>query len=170
MSSIVRQNYHETSEAHINKQINMELEASYVYMAMYSYFSHDSQALHGFAKFFKKSSHEEREHAFKLVEYQNRRGGRVVFQDIGKPEQQGWNSPLEAVEAALAYEKKVNASLLALHKVAEAANDPQLTDYIEGEFLKEQVESIKEIGDLVTRMKRAGDGLGVHIIDKELED
>lgn len=34
----IRQNYHEESEAAINKQINMELYASYVYMSMVSYF------------------------------------------------------------------------------------------------------------------------------------
>ena len=48
-------------------------------------------------------------------------------------------------------------------------SDAQLTDFLEGEFLKEQVEAIKEISDLITRMKRAGDGLGLHIIDKELQ-
>jgi len=48
-------------------------------------------------------------------------------------------------------------------------NDAQFTDFLEGEFLKEQVEAIKEIADLVTKMKRAGDTLGLHIIDKELQ-
>ena len=32
--SKIRTNYHATSEALINKQINMELHASYVYMSM----------------------------------------------------------------------------------------------------------------------------------------
>ena len=32
--SKVRQNFHSNSEAFINKQINMELYASYVYMSM----------------------------------------------------------------------------------------------------------------------------------------
>ena len=44
-----------------------------------------------------------------------------------------------------------------------------MTDFVEGEFLKEQVEAEKEIGDLLTKMQRAGDGLGLHIIDKELQ-
>ena len=34
MSSRVRQNFHQDSEAFINKQINMEMYASYVYLAM----------------------------------------------------------------------------------------------------------------------------------------
>ena len=32
---------------------------------------------------------------------------------------------------------------------------------LEEHFLEEQVDSIKEIGDLVTRLEMAGDGLGV---------
>ena len=32
--SAIRQNFHESCEAAINKQINMELYASYVYMSM----------------------------------------------------------------------------------------------------------------------------------------
>jgi hypothetical protein len=34
MSSSIRQNFHEEVEAAINRQINMELRASYVYMSM----------------------------------------------------------------------------------------------------------------------------------------
>ena len=58
--------------------------------------------------------------------------------------------------------------MLDLHKVAANHGDAQLTDYIEGEYLKEQVTSIKELADLITKMKRAGDALGLHNIDKEL--
>jgi ferritin len=46
------------------------------------YFDRDDVALPGFSKFFKKSSDEEREHAEKLMKYQNKRGGRIVLQDI----------------------------------------------------------------------------------------
>ena len=36
MASQCRQNYHEDSEAGVNKQINMELFASYTYLSMVS--------------------------------------------------------------------------------------------------------------------------------------
>ncbi len=81
-----RQNFHEESEAGINKQINMELTASYIYQAMSLYCDRDDVAHPNTAKFFKKSSDEEREHAEKLMKYQNKRGGRIVLQDIKKPE------------------------------------------------------------------------------------
>jgi len=46
------------------------------------YFDRDDVALKGFHKFFKKCSSEEREHAEKMMKYQNLRGGRVVLQPI----------------------------------------------------------------------------------------
>merc|ERR1712083_156226 len=88
--SKIRQNFKEDCEALINKQINMEFYASYVYLSMASYFNRDDQALHGFAGFFQKSSDEERAHGLKLMEYQTKRGGRVVLQDICRPSSMEW--------------------------------------------------------------------------------
>merc|ERR1712212_933546 len=93
MASKIRQNFHEDSEALINKQINMEFYASYVDLSMSSWFNRDDQALHGFAKYFAKASEEERSHGTKLMEYQAKRGGKVVFQDIAKPTTMEWGSP-----------------------------------------------------------------------------
>merc|ERR1712137_219026 len=166
--SRIRQNFEEATEALINKQINMEFYASYVYLSMAAYFNRDDQALHGFAKFFQKSSDEEREHGMKLMEYQAKRGGRVVFQDIAKPSSSEWGTPLQAMEAALELEKTVNQSLLDLHKASDGKGDAHLCDFLEAEFLGEQVDGIKEIGDMITKIKRAGDGLGLHIMDKEI--
>merc|ERR1711970_291626 len=168
MTSKIRQNYHEECEALINKQINMEFYASYVYLSMASYFNRDDIALHGFASFFEKNSNEEREHGMKLMKYQSKRGGRCVFQDIAKPSSMEWGTPLDAMEAALELEKTVNQSLLDLHKVSDNKGDAHLCDFLEAEYLTEQVEGAKEIGDMITKIKRAGDGLGLHIMDKEI--
>ena len=46
------------------------------------YFSRDDVALPGFAHFFKENSLEEREHAEKLMAFQNNRGGRIFLQDV----------------------------------------------------------------------------------------
>merc|ERR1712080_344195 len=164
----VRQNYHQDSEALINKQINMELYASYVYLSMSAYFVRDDLALHGFAKRFRAASAEEKEHAEKLIDYQVMRGGRVLFREIAKPSTDDWGTAMDAIQASLELERTVNQALLDMHKSADGNNDAQMTDFLEGTFLNEQVEAIKEIADLVTKMKRAGDGLGLHIIDKEL--
>jgi len=42
MSSAVRQNYHQDCEAAVNRQINMELYASYVYLSMVRLIHYDS--------------------------------------------------------------------------------------------------------------------------------
>ena len=46
---------------------------------------------------------------------------------------------MSAMELALALEKLVNEKLHNLHSVATRCNDPQLTDFVESEFLQEQV-------------------------------
>jgi len=161
-----RQNYHAECEAGINKQINLELYASYVYSSMAWHFDRDDVALHGFHKFFKKQSEEEREHANKLMKYQNSRGGRVVLQNIQKPERDDWGTGLEAMQAALALEKNVNQTLLDLSGLAANHNDPQMADFLD-HYLEEQVESIKQLSDYVTNLKRVGPGLGEYMFDKE---
>ncbi|XP_034508215.1 ferritin heavy chain [Ambystoma mexicanum] len=169
MSSQVRQNYHQDCEAAINRQINLELYASYVYLSMSYYFDRDDVALKNFAKFFLHQSHEEREHAEKLMKLQNQRGGRIFLQDVKKPERDEWGNGLEAMEGALQLEKSVNQSLLDLHKVSTDRNDPHLCDFLETHYLEEQVKSIKELGDHVTNLRRMGapqNGLAEYLFDK----
>jgi len=166
--SLVRQNYHQDCEIGVNKQINLELYASYVYASMASHFERDDIALYGFAKFFRKSSDEENEHARLLMEFQNKRGGRVVLQNIMKPEKDEWGTSLDAIQAALALEKQVNVALLDLHKVAITHNDNHMTNFLENHYLNEQVESIKQLADHVTNLKRVGPGLGEFMYDKKM--
>ncbi|MCL4168654.1 UNVERIFIED_CONTAM: hypothetical protein GTU68_045669 [Idotea baltica] len=135
---------------------------------MAAHFDRDDVALKGFGKFFEESSLEEREHANKLIEYQNKRGGRVVLQDIKKPERDEWGCGLDAMQAALDLEKHVNQSLIDLHKVAEKHEDSQMMDFLEGEYLKEQVEGIKQISDYIANLKRVGAGVGEYLFDKQL--
>jgi ferritin heavy chain len=163
----IKQNFHAECEAAINKQINLELYASYVYQSMAYYFDRDDVSLPGFHKFFKKSSDEEREHAEKFMKYQNKRGGRIVLKPIDKPQSDEWGTGIDAIQTALALEKNVNQFLLDMHKVAANHEDAHLTNFLESEFLTEQVESIKELSGFVTQLKRAGPGLGEYMFDRE---
>ena len=166
----VRQNFHQETENGINNQINMELIASYTYQSMAFYFDRDDIALPGFSEYFKHNSEEEREHAEKLMKYLNKRGGRVILQDIRKPTKDEWGTGLQALQAALELEKQVNQSLLNLHALGGSKNDAHLCDFLEAEFLGEQVEAIKELGDNITKLKRAGPvGLGEYLFDKDLK-
>lgn len=58
--------------------------------------------------YFKHASDEEREHAMKLLKYLNKRGGKIVLQDIKVPEQLDEMTAVEAMTKALELEKFVN--------------------------------------------------------------
>ncbi|NP_001316747.1 ferritin, chloroplastic [Vigna angularis] len=170
--SLARQYYADDCEPAINEQINVEYNASYVYHSLFAYFDRDNVALKGFAKFFKESSEEEREHAEKLMKYQNTRGGRVVLHSIknvpSEFEHVEKGDALHAMELALSLEKLVNEKLRSVHSVADRNNDPQLADFIESEFLSEQVEAIKKISEYVAQLRRVGKGHGVWHFDQSL--
>merc|ERR1711937_208428 len=165
-TSPVKQNFHDDCEETLNQHINMELYASYVYQAAARHFQRDDVALFGFAKYFQHNSDEEREHAEKFQKYQVLRGGRLSYADIKSPPSE-YDSPLAAMEAALQLEKDVNESLLNMHKIADEAGDAQFCDFLEGNYLNEQVEAIKEIADHCTNLRRVGTGLGEYLFDKQ---
>ncbi|KAH0658174.1 hypothetical protein KY289_026922 [Solanum tuberosum] len=171
-ASLARQKYCDESEAAINEQINVEYNVSYVYHAMYAYFDRDNVALKGLANFFKESSAEEREHAEKFMEYQNKRGGKVKLQSILMPltefDHVEKGDALYAMELALSLEKLTNEKLLNVHAVASRNNDVQLADFVESEFLGEQVEAIKKISEYVAQLRRVGQGHGVWHFDQML--
>ncbi|XP_063292313.1 ferritin heavy chain B-like [Pelobates fuscus] len=169
MNSQVRQNYSHDSEAAVNRIVNLKMFASYTYLSMSYYFDRDDVALHHVAEFFKEQSHEEREHAEKLLKYQSKRGGRIILQDVKKPEREEWGSTLEAMQTALNMEKTVNQAVLDLHKLATDRNDPHLCDYLESEELEDHVKRIKKLGDHITNLRRLGvpqNGMGEYLFDK----
>uniref|UniRef100_UPI001CCD039F ferritin family protein n=1 Tax=Vibrio vulnificus TaxID=672 RepID=UPI001CCD039F len=111
----------------------------------------------------------EREHAEKLMSFQNKRGGRIFLQDIKKPERNEWGSGLEAMQCALQLEKTVNQTLLDLQKLATDKGDPHLCDFLESHYLNEQVEAIKKLGDHVTnltKMDAANNRMAEYLFDK----
>ena len=69
------------------------------------------------------------------------------------------------MQCALALEVNVNKSLLSLHEVAN--EDPNFQDFIEANFLHEQVEAIKQLKDYITNLNQVGGtGLGEYLFDK----
>uniref|UniRef100_A0A6I8S302 Ferritin n=1 Tax=Xenopus tropicalis TaxID=8364 RepID=A0A6I8S302_XENTR len=169
MISQVRQNYSHDCEAAVNRMVNLEMYASYTYLSMSHYFDRDDVALHHVAEFFKEQSKEERECAEKLMKCQNKRGGRIVLQDIKKPERDEWGSTLDAMQTALDLEKHVNQALLDLHNLATERKDPHICDFLESEHLDEQVKHMKKFGDHITNLKRLGvpqNGMGEYLFDK----
>ena len=151
-----RQNWSEKSEAELNKQISREYHASLAYHVLSNYFNRDDVGLNKLVDYFNKASLEEREHADKLMNYQSMRGGIVTLSSIDPLtiEIEKSNDIIEAFQIALELEKTINNDLLELHKIADEEGDPQFCDYLEGEFLKEQVESISDISKIISVLNR----------------
>lgn len=64
----------ETCWKETESQIEKEITASLKYLWLAAYFSKDNVNRPGFAKFFFEAASEEREHAYKLIEYLSMRG------------------------------------------------------------------------------------------------
>lgn len=54
--------------------------------------------------------------------------------------------------------------------MASSHNDSHLTNFLEEEYLKEQAESINKLAKMVTNLQRVGEGLGVYVFDKDLQE
>lgn len=170
--SFARKMYASECEAAVNRQINIEYSISYLYHSMYAFFDRDNVGLPGFAQYFKEESEEERGHAEKLLEYQNKRGGKVVLGALMSPitefDHADKGEALYAMELALSLEKLNYEKLVDVHRVADEQGDPSLTDFIEGEYLEEQVEAIKKVSTYVSQLRRIGKGEAVWHFDRAL--
>ncbi len=149
----------------INNQIKDEFYASHLYLAMSAYFEADN--LPGMAKWMRTQSEEEREHALKLFDYVNDRGGRVVLQPVGEVPAE-FGSALEVFQKAYDHECGVSASIRKIYEIAGNEKDYS-TQQILHWFLEEQVEEEKITSDVVELLKRVGDtGHGLVMVDRQL--
>ncbi|KAK7482012.1 hypothetical protein BaRGS_00026704 [Batillaria attramentaria] len=80
--SEVRQNFHEKSNSDLVGQMAAYQTASLGYMAYASYFDRGNVHLPGFRKFFLAASERALKDSQRLIDYINRRGGRLNFQNI----------------------------------------------------------------------------------------
>jgi len=120
----------------INEQINAELYSEYLYLSMAAYF--ESENYKGFAHWMKKQAEEEREHAFKLYDFMNDRGGRVILAAIDAPPA-SFKSVQEVFEKSLAHEREVTSKIHKINALAIEEKDYATTAHLQW-FITEQVE------------------------------
>jgi ferritin heavy chain len=74
---------------------------------------------------------------------QNKRGGRVQLKSIAMPETEFNHAEkgdaLYAMELALSLEKLNYQKLLALHEVSDKNGDANMSDFLEGDMIADQV-------------------------------
>ncbi|MGI6656527.1 MAG: ferritin [Desulfobulbus sp.] len=137
----------------LNEQVNAEMYAAYLYLAMDAYFQ--SLGLTGFAKWMRAQVQEELMHAMKIYDYIYERGGTVTLEAIAKPEV-SWNSPLEAFEAALKHEEHVTELINKLVDLAIEEKDHATNAFLQW-FVTEQVEEEASVGEIVDRLRLVKD-------------
>ncbi|EFC43677.1 predicted protein, partial [Naegleria gruberi] len=159
-----RYNYTVECEKLVNEQINHELNASYFYTALATYFAQPTIALPGVASYFHNQASEERTHAQSLINYQNSRGGKVKFTVINAPPEFAdvfdssdstgqLHMATKGFELAIETERMVYDKISHLYHRAEQQKDFALTGYLQ-RLIDEQVESLKELQTLLTKSKR----------------
>ncbi|MBU1974977.1 MAG: ferritin [Nanoarchaeota archaeon] len=154
-----------TIQKALNKQINEEMESSYLYLSMAAYF--EDQNLAGMAQWMKAQSIEEVNHAMQLYTYIVDRGGKVELQAIKAP-QLSWKSPLDAFNGTYTHEKHITKCIHDLMDLATKEKDHASTAMLQW-FVTEQVEEEASTSEIVEKLKLIDSAPGgIYMIDKEL--
>ncbi|MFW6206545.1 MAG: ferritin [Gemmatimonadota bacterium] len=149
----------------LNRQINREFFAAYLYLALSAEF--DRRSLDGFAVWMRAQAREEMDHAMRLVDHLQERGAKVTLDAIEKPDAD-FESVLEAFEAALEHESRVTEWIHELYDLAVEHHDHPEQLVLEW-FVTEQVEEEDSIGTIVDQLRMAGDNqAAILMLDREL--
>ena len=139
----------------LNEQISNEFAAHQQYIAAAVYY--DAETLPRLAAFFYRQALEEREHAMMMVRYLLDVGEEVRIPDI-KAQQTSYADGSEPVKMALQQEKRVSEEIFSLFELARDIKDYRAEQFLSW-FLKEQVEEVALMSDLLNVVERSRDNL-----------
>lgn len=135
----------------LNEHIPNEFAAHQQYLAAAIHY--DSLTMPRMAAFFYRQAVEERNHALMIVQYLLDIGAAVTMPGVPQP-RIDFDGLVEPVAMALEQERTVTAQFNELAGIARAENDFQGEQFLQW-FLKEQVEEVSLMGDLLTVVERA---------------
>ena len=139
----------------LNAQISNEFSASMQYIGAAVYY--DTETLPRLASFFYRQAAEERDHAMMMVQYLLDVDEEVKIPDI-KGQQTSFKDAVSPVQMALEQEKRVGEEIYALFELARAVKDYRAEQFMQW-FVKEQVEEVALMQDLLNVVERAEDNL-----------
>lgn len=149
----------------LNVQIKEELASAYLYFAMAADFEHKNRT--GMAGWMKVQAREELDHAMRIYDHLNDRGGKATLAALDAPTQT-WGSPRAAFEAALKHEQYITGCIDELVKLARDVGDNAADVFLQW-FVSEQVEEEKSVGEIVAWFAQVGDSeQALFLIDREL--
>jgi ferritin len=135
----------------LNEQIGHEFAAHQQYVACAVYY--DAETLPRLAAFFYAQALEEREHALMMVRYLLDAGEEPVIPGVAAP-QVGFPDVVAPVALALEQERRVSDQINRLAAVARAEGDYASEQFMHW-FIKEQVEEVASMSDLLRIVERA---------------
>lgn len=139
----------------LNEQIGNEFAAHQQYIACALYY--DALTMPQMAAFFYGQALEERDHAMMMVQFLLDTDCQVKIPGVDAPIND-FASIIEPVELALAQEKRVSEQIFALTRTAREENDFAAEQFTQW-FIKEQVEEVATMNDLLTVVTRAADDI-----------
>ena len=137
----------------LNEQISNEFAAHQQYVACAVHY--DAETLPRLARFFYRQALEERDHAMMMVQYLLDADAPAIVPGIAAP-QVDFLDIVAPVALALAQEKTVSEQINALAARARAESDYTSEQFLQW-FIKEQVEEIATMSDLLRVVERSRD-------------
>jgi len=141
--------------AQLNEQIGNELAAHTQYLACAVHY--DAQTMPRMAAFFNAQALEERDHAMMMVQYLLDTDSPVRIPGIEAPQAE-FADVVAPVALALAQEKRVTEQINALLRTAREDSDFASEQFLQW-FIKEQVEEVATMSDLLAIVERNRDDL-----------
>ena len=137
----------------LNEQIGNEFAAHQQYLAAAVYY--DAETLPRLAAFFYAQAVEERNHAMMMVQYLLDAGVDPAIPGVTAPET-SFGDVVAPVTLALAQERRVTDQINALAALARREDDYSSEQFMQW-FIKEQVEEVATMSDLLRVVQRAKD-------------
>ncbi|TQM64278.1 ferritin [Humibacillus xanthopallidus] len=139
----------------LNEQIGHEYAAHHQYVAIAVYY--DDLTMPQMASLFYQQALEERDHAMMMVQYLLDTDSKVAIPGVDAPIND-FADVVEPVRLALAQERRVSEQINALTAVAREEHDFASDQFMQW-FIKEQVEEISSMSDLLTVVERNRDDI-----------
>jgi bacterioferritin B len=137
----------------LNIQIGHEFAAHQQYVACAVYY--DALTMPQMARFFYAQALEERDHAMMMVNYLIDSDAPVIIPGVAAPQVE-FGDLVAPVALALQQERRVSAQINELTKIAREEADFASDQFMQW-FIKEQVEEVATMSDLLTVVRRSSD-------------
>lgn len=153
-------------EAALNKQMELESYASFLYLSMASWC--DQKAMEGCTQFMERQSDEERDHMLRIFRYINEMDGHALVPAVNQPPHE-FGDVKSMFEKVYEHEQKVTAAIHDLVELSQQEKDPTTYNFLQW-YVDEQREEEALMRTILDRIKLIGEGpQSLYYIDKEVE-